>query len=224
MDLDTELRNYIYQGFINTSCAPSFEQMLAHFDNPESEIVVSLHRLADDHLIVLEPDTNRVLMAHPFSNLGTSFIVTDIPDRREYYANCAWDAIVFYFMLKKAIRIDAYLRDTLETMFIEMLDTTTLTTSHPEFVVMITKPVRAWWDNIRDTRANHMHFFSSASNARNWAKERGLPAEVVTKEQLFGLSKFLYDRKLDKNYRRPTKEETQQVFKNLDLTGPFWDI
>lgn len=53
-------------------------------------VAESLGRLADEHLLVLAGDGERVEMAHPFSGVPTGYRA-EIGER-SWWANCAWDA------------------------------------------------------------------------------------------------------------------------------------
>lgn len=43
-------------------------------------------------------------------------------------------------------------------------------------------------------------------------------------EQLMGLSRLIYARRMEIDYRRPTPEELRAGFHALGLTGEFWRL
>jgi hypothetical protein len=54
-------------------------------------VVMSYRRLAEAHVLVLEPGSDEVWMAMPFSAKPTAFRVT--AGETAWWANCAWDAL-----------------------------------------------------------------------------------------------------------------------------------
>ena len=56
-----------------------------------ARVVASLAQLADQHRLVLLPDTDMVWMAHPFSAIATDFVV--YAAGQQWYANCVWDGL-----------------------------------------------------------------------------------------------------------------------------------
>ena len=61
------------------------------------EVVSSLNRLADEHVIALGEDGSRIWMAHPFSGIETSHQA--VIGAQSWYANCAWDALAILALL-----------------------------------------------------------------------------------------------------------------------------
>jgi len=57
----------------------------------EQQIQESYRRLYNNRVLVLEPDGVSIRMAPPFSGVPTQHVVRI--DDKQYYANCAWDAL-----------------------------------------------------------------------------------------------------------------------------------
>jgi hypothetical protein len=58
-----------------------------------------------------------------------------------------------------------------------------------------------------------------------WCAQRGLPrGALLSPEQLWGLAKAWYERRLAPDWRRRTPDEAQEVFESLGLTGDFWRL
>ena len=97
-------------------------------------------------------------MAHPFSNITTPWKVTT-SSGIQYYENCAWDAIAIHFTIHKVVEIESFCHWCNEKIHIR-LEKSTFNHKHPKTTVIdLSKPVKAWWNDIIDTCSNHMNFF-----------------------------------------------------------------
>lgn len=219
-----QVRHYIYQYMVENSYAPPYEEIALEFGMSIDETHKHLQQLMDDHLIVLQPDTHRILFVNPLSSIATDFRVRDLTTGKGYFANCGWDAVGTHFMLDHPIRIETHCQQTLEKIVITVEDHKIVESSHPDALIFMTKPVSKWWDNVIDTCSNHMFFFISPEAAQTYADQRGLAGHGLSNEQLYVLSEFLYGDKLELDYQRPTVEETKAIFEKLSLTGEFWEI
>lgn len=91
MDFDTRLKLAIYQHIAQTTRTPSVPEMAALTGAGEQQIQESYRRLYNNRVLVLEPDGVSIRMAPPFSGVPTQHVVRI--DDKQYYANCAWDAL-----------------------------------------------------------------------------------------------------------------------------------
>lgn len=225
-DLLKNIRKFIYDSFIETSHAPVIENIQEYFSISREEAIKALDILHDRHLLVKQPFTHRILMAHPFSNIATEWVVKP-SHNTVYYANCAWDAIAMHFTLHNDIDIESFclycntkINIRLEKgTFKEKIPTTTL--------VVISKPASKWWDNVIDTCANHMNYFCTEEHVTQWRVEQNIKKEdigIFTDETVIELSKFLYNNKIQLDYQRPTENEEKQKFSELHLVEDFWKI
>ena len=82
---DLDLRRRTYAEFVELGRAPAPEEL-----GDRDEIVAGWRRLHDAHALVLNPATDELRMANPFSAVPTSYRVEAAG--RWWYANCAWDA------------------------------------------------------------------------------------------------------------------------------------
>jgi hypothetical protein len=71
--------------------APTAGEIAASLGASSADVSAALHALAAAHRLVLEPGTDVVRMAHPFSAVPTDFVVT--MGSRHWYANCVWDGL-----------------------------------------------------------------------------------------------------------------------------------
>jgi hypothetical protein len=98
--VDLELRNLTYAKVAELGCAPAAAEVaLAAGCDPE-DVVAGWRRLHDEHALVLNPATDEIRMANPFSAVPSAYRVHAAG--RRWYANCAWDA----FGICAALRVD----------------------------------------------------------------------------------------------------------------------
>ena len=91
LDSDLEVRHAVYEHFVATGEAPTAAGLASRLGLKPPEIVASFQRLFERRLLVLGSDREQILMAPPFSGVPTQHRV--VVGDREYFANCAWDAL-----------------------------------------------------------------------------------------------------------------------------------
>lgn len=74
LDQHRAVRRAIYRHFVATASAPANERIAAEAGIPAHEVMTSLERLADAHMLVLDPRTRAIWMAMPFSAVPTNDI------------------------------------------------------------------------------------------------------------------------------------------------------
>ena len=69
-----------------------------------------------------------------------------------------------------------------------------------------------------------MLFFRSEELLSDWCAARGVtPGPIVRMDQLWELAKAWYSTRLQPDARRPGPIEIRQIFREIGLTGAFWD-
>lgn len=91
IDSDLRVRHAIYQHFVATGEAPTAAGLASTLGLGARETAAAFQRLFERRLLVLGPDREQILMAPPFSGVPTPHRV--FVGGREYFANCAWDAL-----------------------------------------------------------------------------------------------------------------------------------
>ncbi|MEO6398165.1 MAG: organomercurial lyase, partial [Tepidiformaceae bacterium] len=104
------------------------------------------HRLAANHVLVLEPGTDEVRMANPLSAVPTAFPVS--VGARHYYGNCIWDALGSVAMLGGTGTVQSSCGCCNEALALEV---TNLSLRPVEAVVHFAVPAAEWWDDIVHT-------------------------------------------------------------------------
>jgi hypothetical protein len=137
-DRDLELRRRTYARFVELGRAPT----AAELGDPD-EVVAGWRRLHDEHALVLNPATDELRMANPFSAVPTAYRVHD--GGRWWYANCAWDAFGICAALHVDGRIETSCPDCGEPLAVTVCggasDDDTLL-----FHCLV--PAAQWWDDI----------------------------------------------------------------------------
>lgn len=137
---DADVRRGVYDLTIRTGSTPAAAGLMAELGMRKSEVVDALHRLADQHILVLDGDTIR--MAAPFSGVETPYVVR--VGNKQYFANCIWDALGVSPMLKKDSTIETSCPDCREPLELSVRGDELI----GEGVVHFSVPARKWWDDI----------------------------------------------------------------------------
>lgn len=89
-EADIRLRNATYKAFVDLGRAPTASEIGGTTGLGETDVIAGWRRLHDAHALVLNPRTDEIRMANPFSAVPTAYRVR--AGDRWWYANCAWDA------------------------------------------------------------------------------------------------------------------------------------
>ncbi|GAC1647340.1 MAG: hypothetical protein NVS4B3_01240 [Gemmatimonadaceae bacterium] len=91
MDFDARVKQAIYQHIVDTTRVPRVAEVGVRISATKVEVAAAYRRLNGSHVLVLKPDEVTILMASPFSGIPTQHVVR--VGEKEYFANCAWDAL-----------------------------------------------------------------------------------------------------------------------------------
>ncbi len=137
------VRSQIYKCFVDTGQAPTVEEVAAAVGLDEEEVGSVLESLNELHAIVLKRGTRQIERALPFSALPTSHLAR--VGGRQYWANCAWDALGIPAALNAdgEIRSDGFAGG--DTVHLEIRDGRAL--GDPIYMGFVV-PARQWWHDI----------------------------------------------------------------------------
>ena len=82
---DRNVRLAVYRHFVSKNKAPAANEIALDLNVATEQIHQSFDRLADEHVLVIDPDTQQIRMAMPFSALPTAYEVTI--DEKAWWAN-----------------------------------------------------------------------------------------------------------------------------------------
>lgn len=140
---DIQAKLAIYSHFAKTGQRPSPEDIAARIDSDVDTVLDAYRRLAAQRLLVLEEDGASIRMASPFSGIPTQHMV--IADDRQYFANCAWDALGVVAALNKPATVYSRCEQSGEPYRLEVA----LAGPQPSgwfFHCLV--PAAQWWDDI----------------------------------------------------------------------------
>jgi hypothetical protein len=222
-DLSARVRKFVFDQFLEHAAPPIVEQVMTQFSLSREGATDVLGALEAARHIALVKGTGRILMAFPFSAIATPFRVT--ARGRQYFANCAWDAIAFHAMLRDEIRVDSYCHHCAAPIEIEMRDGRAVRIDPADTLVYLALPPAQWWEDIVTTCSNTMVFFTSPEHrdASPLCAPEGAAASL-TPDQVHALSGPIYGRKFDLDYARPSREQLLGHFAAIGLTGDYWRL
>ena len=91
MDFNARVKLAIYRHFAETGQRPSPVNLATRVGSDVGSVLEAYLRLREQRVLVLEADESSIRMAPPFSGVPTQHVV--IVDGKQYFANCAWDAL-----------------------------------------------------------------------------------------------------------------------------------
>jgi hypothetical protein len=87
---DSDVRLHIYETFVAEARPPAVPETAEALGISEDRAAEAYRRLAEGHVIVLDPGTLDIWMANPLSARPTGFRVRTA-DGRSYFGSCSWD-------------------------------------------------------------------------------------------------------------------------------------
>ena len=168
-NLRKNVRKFIFEHFEEYAIAPVLEQIMQKFELDRTSAFNVLVDLQSARHIALLPGTQRILMTFPFSSIVTPFKVRIARKEKDYFANCAWDAVAIHVAVGKEQWIDSYCHHCAEDITIHLKDQRMVSEgSHSQALIYLALPASKWWENIVLTCSNNMVFFSSKNNLAEW--------------------------------------------------------
>jgi hypothetical protein len=144
MDLvDIVLRNATYSMFVEYGRAPTASEVADRLHLDRDGVVVGWRRLHEAHALVLDPNTDEIRMANPFSAVPTAYRVD--AGGRSWFGNCAWDAIGICAALHADGTIGTTCPDCGDAISIRVVN------EQPDDDTLLFHclvPASRWWDDI----------------------------------------------------------------------------
>jgi hypothetical protein len=140
---DAALRRHVYTCCLDRGVPPTCQELSDATGASRTDVSEGLTRLAAGRVLVLQPLSQEILMAPPFSAVPTPFVVKT--SRHSSYANCAWDALGVSVMMQSEARIDSGC-----ACCGEQLSLTTAMSAPPagHASLHFAVPAIRWWDDI----------------------------------------------------------------------------
>jgi hypothetical protein len=142
-ETDQAVRLHLYERFVAEGRPPAAAETAAALGLDEAKAVEAYRRLAEAHVIVLEPGTADVRMAAPLSAVPTPFSVET--ERGAFFGNCIWDGLGAVAMLGRSGRVETSCPDCREPLVFTVHDGEL---EPVEAVVHYAVPAARWWEDI----------------------------------------------------------------------------
>jgi hypothetical protein len=144
---DDLVRKVVYDVTLTRGFPPSLADAAKSLGATLAEARAAFRRLADAHVLVLQPDSDEILMANPFSAVPTPFVVE--LDAFTCFGNCIWDALGIGAMMKRDARIKTSCGDCSAVMELRVADGVLQDTpQNMQGLIHFALPARRWWDDI----------------------------------------------------------------------------
>jgi hypothetical protein len=137
------VRNLTYRMFVELGRAPSMEEVARAAGLSSVEVNAAWGALEREHALVLNPATDEIRMANPFSAVPTAYRVRAAG--RWWYGNCAWDALGICAALDTDGRVETSCPDCGETI---SFDVRGQRPDDERLLFHCLVPASRWWDDI----------------------------------------------------------------------------
>ena len=143
MDIETQVKLAIFRHFASTGFRPSLEDMSGLTGLDTESVLGAYSRLRALRVLVLEADGSSIRMAPPFSGVPTQHIVRS--GGKQYYANCAWDALGVIAALHQPGEVHSQCAQSGEQLRLVV----NLDGPEPsDWLFHCLVPAAKWWENI----------------------------------------------------------------------------
>jgi len=141
-ELDHDVRLHIFAHAVTEGAPPTVASTARALGAGEADVEAAFRRLAAGKVIVLVPGEREILMANPFAATPTGFAVR--AGDRQWYGNCAWDALGILAAVRANGSVIAACGDCAEPLKVAVRDGA----ATGEAVLHIAVPAHHWWDDI----------------------------------------------------------------------------
>jgi len=142
-EIDVQVKLAVYGHFAETGRRPEVDDLARRTGLEERDVLEALQSLRAQRLLLLEADGHSIRMAPPFSGVPTQHRVA--ADEREYFANCAWDALGIPAALRKAGRVRSRCEQSGEPLDLAV----GLDGPEPsDWLFHCLVPAAHWWDDL----------------------------------------------------------------------------
>jgi hypothetical protein len=220
MNVSNSILHYtIIKFIIDKGYAPEVDELANLLTTTEDNIVTALQNLADNHGVVLHPNSSRIWVIHPFSLAPTNFLVRC--EGREWWGNCAWCSLGVAALLNKDVTITTTLGANGKQVDVHIRDGQVVET---DLWIHFPVPMRNAWDNVIYT-CSTMLLFDSVEEIEAWCrKHRIAKGDVQPVAKIWEFSKVWYGHHLDPDWQKWTAAEAQGIFKQFGLIDDIWKL
>jgi len=143
MDFATRVKLAVYRHFADHGTAPSPGDIAASLGSSVADVIVAYRDLRASRVLWLEANGESIRMAPPFSGVPTQHRVR--VGSRDYFANCAWDALGIVAALRPPGTVYSRCEQTLEPL---ELDVDIEGPGPSPWVFHSLVPAAKWWNDL----------------------------------------------------------------------------
>jgi len=214
-----QIRYHINQFIYSHGFAPNVTQLSQLLNMDPTPIKQGLQSLADNHALVLHPQTYDIWVAHPFALFPTLFWVKT--ENKSWWGNCAWCSFGIAHLASSDTMIYTKLKGEEEEITLSIRNGEIL---DENYVVHFPIPAKQFWNNVIYT-CSMMLLFRNEAEVDDWCKRHNKQkGEVLKAKQVWDLAKIWYGNYLDKDFKCKTKDIAQSMFNQVGLTSDFWKL
>jgi hypothetical protein len=143
VEFDIQVKLAVYGHFAATGERPSAEEVARSIGSDQQSVAGAYARLRAQRVLLLEADGVSIRMAPPFSGVPTQHRVES--DGRQYFGNCAWDALGVLAALHKPGTVHSRCEQSGEPLRLAV------GTEGPEpsdWLFHCQVPAAKWWDDL----------------------------------------------------------------------------
>jgi hypothetical protein len=144
VDFENRIRIFVYQHFVTRGRAPAVADVADALAVTPVTVRDAFVALAEEHVLVLHPDSGELWMAMPFSAVPTPFRVR--AQDSAWWANCAWDALGILAALDQDGEIATQCANSGADLTVTVHDGAL--DPDASGVIHFAVPAARWWDDI----------------------------------------------------------------------------
>jgi hypothetical protein len=214
------VHHHVIRGLLDEGTCPGNTELASRTGIDATRVEETLRELEGIHGVVLHPHECRPWVAHPFSLAPTVNWVQG--PRRGWWAPCVWCALGVATLAGGECTIHSRIAG--ETEPVEIIVWDGVPAAGPTLWVHFAIPPARAWDNV------HLHCslvlpFRGAGDTGEWCERHGFPqGEAVPLHQVAELARVWYGRHADRDWRKWTVTQAQEIFAGAGLKSEFWDL
>ena len=209
----------LIRALVDTCSVPSEAELCDRLSCSAIELGAVFDELAEQHGVVLHPNSHRVWAIHPFSLAPTPFFV-QARDRR-WWGNCAWCSLGIAALLDSPCTITSSLGAEGKRVVVSVANGRV---SPGDLLVHFPIPMTRAWDNVVYT-CSTMLFFRDEQQVRDWShRHRIAVGDLQPLSRVLELSQRWYADYLRPDWRKKSVDEARAIFADLGFNHPVWHL